>query len=97
MRFIIIAGIFSAVLFALGGGVLVASEDIKVERVSFERGKNSATIERSITGYAEFKPYWNLTPHIARTETLRHLRSDLKTTCWKNISSCSRAGAAMPG
>lgn len=52
MRSIIIAGLFSAALLALGGGILTASEDIKVERVSFERGKNSATIESSITGYA---------------------------------------------
>ena len=44
MRSIIIAGLFSAALLALGGGILTASEDIKVERVSFERGKNSATI-----------------------------------------------------
>ena len=47
-----IAAFFSALLFALGGGILAAREDIKVERVSFERGKNSATIESSITGYA---------------------------------------------
>ena len=26
--------------------------------------------------YAEFNPFWNLTPHIARTETLAHLRKD---------------------
>jgi len=26
--------------------------------------------------YTEFNPFWNLTPHIARTETLRHLRAD---------------------
>jgi len=52
MRRIIIAGLFSAVLFGLGGGVLTASDDIKVERVSFDSGKNSATIESSITGYA---------------------------------------------
>jgi hypothetical protein len=52
MRSIIIAGLFSAALLALGGGILTASEDIKVERVSFEHGKNSATIESSITGYA---------------------------------------------
>ena len=29
-----------------------ANQDIRVERVQFERGKNSATIESSITGYA---------------------------------------------
>ncbi|MFW2364922.1 MAG: hypothetical protein ACN4GW_00785 [Desulforhopalus sp.] len=52
MRSIIIAAFFSAFLFALGGGILAAREDIRVERVSFERGKNSATIESSITGYA---------------------------------------------
>ncbi|MFC1832102.1 hypothetical protein ACFL0S_08775, partial [Thermodesulfobacteriota bacterium] len=52
MRSIMIAAFFSALLFALGGGILAAREDIKVERVSFERGKNSATIESSITGYA---------------------------------------------
>lgn len=26
--------------------------------------------------YTEFNPFWNLTPHIARTETLSHLRKD---------------------
>ncbi len=26
--------------------------------------------------YAEFNPFWNLPPHIARTETLRHLQAD---------------------
>ena len=46
-----IAALFSALLLALGGGVLTAREDIKVERISFERGMNSAIIESSITGY----------------------------------------------
>ena len=50
MRNVIIAVLFSAVLLSLGTGVGGAREDIKVERVSFERGRNSATIESSITG-----------------------------------------------
>ena len=52
MRSIIMAGLFSAAFLALGGGILTAREDIKVELVSFERGKNSATIESSINVYA---------------------------------------------
>ncbi len=52
MRSIMRATLFSVLLLALGGGVSTAREDIKVERVSFERGKNSATIESSITGSA---------------------------------------------
>ncbi|MGI9535597.1 MAG: hypothetical protein ACR2PB_00900 [Desulfocapsaceae bacterium] len=52
MRSFIIAALLSAVLLALMGGVLAASEDIKVERVKFERGKNGATIKSSIAGYA---------------------------------------------
>jgi len=39
-------------LLSLDVGVVGARKDIKVERVSFERGKNSSTIESSITGYA---------------------------------------------
>ena len=52
MRSVIISALLSAVLMAIGAGMVGAREDIKVERVSFERGKNSATIESSITGYA---------------------------------------------
>lgn len=52
MRSVIIAALLSAVLSSLGVGVVGAREDIKVERVSFERGKNSSTIESSIMGYA---------------------------------------------
>ncbi len=35
--------------------------------------------------YAEFNPFWNLTPHIARTETLRHLRADSDYLAKKHI------------
>ncbi len=35
--------------------------------------------------YAEFNPFWNLTPHIARTETLRHLRADPDYLAKKHI------------
>ncbi len=35
--------------------------------------------------YAEFNPFWNLTPHIARTETLRHLRADPNYLAKKHI------------
>jgi hypothetical protein len=52
MRTGIIGVLLSAVLLALAAGVAGAREDIKVERVRFERGTNSATIESSITGYA---------------------------------------------
>jgi len=52
MRKIIIPVILSAFLLALGAGAVGAREDIKVERVSFERGKSSAVIKSSITGYA---------------------------------------------
>ena len=41
--------------------------------------------------YAEFNPYWNLTPHIARTETLSHLRKNPGYLAEKHIrlfSSC---------
>ncbi|MGA7277724.1 MAG: hypothetical protein WBW79_07285 [Desulfocapsaceae bacterium] len=52
MREIIIPVILSAFLLALGAGAVGARDDIKVERVSFERGKSSAVIKSSITGYA---------------------------------------------
>ncbi len=35
--------------------------------------------------YAEFNPFWNLTPHIARTETLSHLRKDPNYLAEKHI------------
>ncbi len=43
--------------------------------------------------YAEFNPYWNLTPHIARTETLRHLRSDPNYLAEKHIKLFSSWGS----
>ena len=43
--------------------------------------------------YAEFNPYWNLTPHIARTETLRHLRSDPNYLSEKHIKLFSSWGS----
>lgn len=52
MPSVIIAALLSVVLLSLDVGVVGAREDIKVEQVSFERGKNSSTIESSITGYA---------------------------------------------
>ena len=52
MRSHIITPLLLSVLLTLGAGVGGAREDIKVERVSFERGKNNAIIESSITGYA---------------------------------------------
>ena len=52
MRSVIIAALLSVVLLSLGASVEGAKEDIKVEPVIFELHKNSAIIERSITGYA---------------------------------------------
>lgn len=43
--------------------------------------------------YAEFNPYWNLTPHIARTETLKHLRSDPNYLAEKHIKLFSSWGS----
>lgn len=51
MRTVIIGVLLSAVFFTLVTGEAGAREDIKVERVRFEPGTNSATIESSITGY----------------------------------------------
>ena len=52
MRKLIRSVFLYAVIAGLGSAVAGSSEEIKVERVSFERGKNSATFESSITGYA---------------------------------------------
>lgn len=52
MRTAIVAALLSVVFFIPGCSWVQAREDIKVERVNFERGKSSATIESSITGYA---------------------------------------------
>lgn len=52
MRKLIISALLYAVILGLGAGAAGSSDEINVERVSFERGKNSATIESSITGYA---------------------------------------------
>lgn len=42
--------------------------------------------------YAEFNPYWNLTPHIARTETLSHLRKNPGYLAEKHIRLFSSWG-----
>lgn len=43
--------ILLSILFNFMAGALFASDDIRVERVQFEQGKDSAIIESSITGY----------------------------------------------
>ena len=42
--------------------------------------------------YAEFNPFWNLTPHIARTETLSHLRKNPGYLAEKHIRLFSSWG-----
>ena len=42
--------------------------------------------------YTEFNPYWNLTPHIARTETLAHLRRNPNYLADKHIKLFSSWG-----
>ncbi len=43
--------------------------------------------------YTEFNPFWNLTPHIARTETLSHLRKDPGYLAEHNIRLFSSWGS----
>lgn len=43
--------------------------------------------------YVEFNPFWNLTPHIARTETLAHLRQDSGYLAEKHIRLFSSWGS----